>query len=54
LGSGVTTHNAVELLDAADGAIVGSYFKMNGNWKNELDPQRVNHFMREVEKLRKR
>jgi membrane complex biogenesis BtpA family protein len=54
LGSGVTTNNAVELLAAADGAIVGSYFKMNGNWKNEIDPQRVNHFMREVEKLRKR
>lgn len=45
IGSGLTTENAKELLEMADGAIVGSYFKREGNWKNELDMERVKRFM---------
>lgn len=53
LGSGLTRENARELLSHADGAIVGSYFKKDGNWKNEIDPGRVVAFMQEVAALRK-
>ena len=53
LGSGLTTENAAELLGCADGAIVGSYFKEGGNWKNPVDPKRTRAFMQEVERLRK-
>ena len=53
LGSGISAKNARELLAHADGAIVGSYFKEGGNWKNPVDPQRTREFMREVELLRK-
>lgn len=52
LGSGLCTENAQELLGAADGAIVGSYFKKGGNWKNEIDPVSTREFMKEVERLR--
>lgn len=53
LGSGLTRENVRELLSHADGAIVGSYFKKDGNWKNEIDPGRVVAFMQEVAALRK-
>lgn len=53
LGSGLTRENVHELLSHADGAIVGSYFKEDGNWKNKIDPSRTSAFMREVESLRK-
>ena len=52
LGSGLTVENIPELLGAADGAIVGSYFKQGGNWKNPVDEAATARFMREVEKLR--
>lgn len=53
LGSGLTAQNARELLAHADGAIVGSYFKEGGNWKNAVDPQRTRAFIREIEALRR-
>ncbi len=52
LGSGVKDSNAEELLSISDGAIVGSYFKKNGNWKNEVEEIRVRRFMEKVYKLR--
>ncbi len=52
LGSGVTTENAGELLRVADGAIVGSYFKRDNNWKNEVVYDRTKQFMDEVIKVR--
>lgn len=52
LGSGLDRENAASLLACADGAIVGSYFKQDGNWKNPVDGQRTAAFMKEVEKLR--
>ena len=41
LGSGVTAENVAEFYDAADGFIVGSYFKEGGLWSNTVDPSRV-------------
>lgn len=52
LGSGVNTKNAYELLAEADGAIVGSWFKEEGNWKNKVDLKRTKAFMKEVKRLR--
>lgn len=52
LGSGIHTANIRELLAAADGAIVGSAFKKEGNWKNPVDAKAANAFMQEVERLR--
>ena len=52
LGSGINTKNISELLSAADGTIVGSYFKEGGNWKNPVSYERTREFMKEVERLR--
>lgn len=52
LGSGLRTDNVRELLAAADGAIVGSWFKEDGNWKNNVDFGRTKAFMDEVKRLR--
>lgn len=52
LGSGVATGNAKELLRVADGAIVGSWFKEDGRWKNPISFERTKAFMKEVESLR--
>lgn len=52
LGSGVTTDNAFELLSRADGAIVGSWFKSDNNWKNPVDYNRTRDFMKQVQLVR--
>lgn len=52
LGSGVTTANAYELLSCADGAIVGSWFKKDNNWKNSVDYNRTKEFMDQVQLVR--
>lgn len=52
LGSGTNTENAKELLAYADGAIVGSAFKEDGNWKNPVSYQRTKAFMDEIKELR--
>lgn len=52
LGSGVDAQNAKELLSVADGAIVGSHFKEDGEWKRPVDRQRVRTFMNRVKELR--
>ncbi len=41
VGSGVTPTGLPQIIDMADAFIVGSYFKKDGNWKNEPDPQRI-------------
>ena len=53
LGSGVNTDNAYSLLKSADGAIVGSWFKEGGNWKNPVNLERTKDFMAEVKRLRR-
>lgn len=52
LGSGINMLNAYELLKEADGAIVGSWFKENGNWRGCVDAVRTKEFMEEVIRLR--
>ena len=54
LGSGLNAENACDLLSVADGAIVGSDFKKDGNWKRSVDLDRVRRFMDQVEDVRKR
>ncbi len=52
LGSGTTCENARELLRYADGAIVGSYFKEENDWKKPVSLQRTKRFMEEVRGIR--
>lgn len=46
LGSGVTAVNLRRFYAYADGFIVGSEFKVDGNWARSVDPRRVERFMR--------
>ncbi len=48
VGSGVSMENIGELLRAADGLIVGSHFKRNGHWANEIEEERVREFVAEA------
>lgn len=52
LGSGTTSENVQELLKYSDGAIVGSYFKENNNWKQPVSLERTKRFMDEVWSIR--
>jgi membrane complex biogenesis BtpA family protein len=52
IGSGVTLDNVAKYLPIADALIVGSYFKKNGFWKNDLDASRVLSFMEKVREWR--
>lgn len=44
VGSGVTSSNLINY-SSAQGLIVGSYFKKQGRWDKEIDPQRIQMFM---------
>ena len=48
LGSGINKDNVADFLQVADGAIVGSSFKIDGNVFNGIDPVRVKAFMENV------
>jgi len=52
IGSGISDLNLENYLPFCDAMIIGSYFKKNGNWENLVDKERVNSFMRKVNKLR--
>jgi membrane complex biogenesis BtpA family protein len=52
LGSGVDVDNIAGFYQAADGFIIGSYFKVDGRWANTVDPRRVEKLMGTVRKLR--
>jgi len=52
VGSGITAQNLNSYWNLADGFIVGSHFKVDGNWQNTVDPQRISVFMNEVQRLR--
>ena len=52
IGSGLTAENAEKLLKYADGAIVGTYFKVKGITQNPVDPERVRKLMEVVKKVR--
>jgi membrane complex biogenesis BtpA family protein len=48
VGSGLNSRNFKTLLTHADGAIVGSYFKVGGITTNPVDPERVKQFVEQV------
>ena len=52
IGSGITIENVEEYLPVCDAMIVGSYFKENGYWANDLDKKRVKSFMEKINDLR--
>lgn len=45
VGSGVTAENIRDYSEHADALIVGSAFKHEGNWRNQVDPERVKRLM---------
>ncbi len=52
VGSGVTIDNVEHYLPISDGMIVGSHFKKEGYWANEMDEERLMKFMERVIELR--
>lgn len=52
LGSGVDSNNISRFYTSADGFIIGTYFKVDGNWANSVDERRVQALMEVVNKLR--
>jgi len=52
IGSGLTANNIEKYFPAADAFIIGSYFKHGGDWKNEVDADRVKALMDKINKLR--
>ncbi len=52
LGSGVSPDNIERYWEAADGFIVGSYFKQDAYWANPIEPGRVEKLVAKVRSLR--
>ena len=52
VGAGLNLNNVYSHLSIADGAIVGSYFKPNGDTSQKVDETLVSEFMNHVKKLR--
>ncbi|MDR0615377.1 MAG: hypothetical protein LBG29_01085 [Synergistaceae bacterium] len=52
IGAGITLESCAEQMRLGDGAIVGSFFKADGDARNEIDPERVKSFMDEVRRVR--
>ena len=53
VGAGMTPESVAEQLAIADGGIVGSYFKYEGQAHNPMEEKRVIRFMNSVQALRK-
>lgn len=51
--TGVRLENVEEQLSVADGAVVGTTFKYEGNFENHVDEKRVRAFMNAVHKIRR-
>ena len=49
IGSGVTAENIDKYYNLADAFIIGSYFKVDGNWQNGIDETRVKIFLEKFE-----
>ena len=52
IGSGLTANNIEKYFPAADAFIIGSYFKHGGEWKNEVDADRVKTLVDKINNLR--
>ncbi|MET6990652.1 BtpA/SgcQ family protein [Sediminicola arcticus] len=48
IGSGITKDNIADYWSLCNGIIIGSHFKKEGYWENELDYNRVSAFMKLV------
>lgn len=53
IGSGIDEKNIKDYWDFADGFIVGSSFKKQGNWENDVDAAKVRAFVCVVNNLKK-
>ena len=51
VGSGITQDNVAKYLPICDAMIVGSYFKEQGYWENQLSYERVVNFMETVSSI---
>ena len=51
VGSGVSLDSVEDYVALADGFIVGSYFKVDGNVENPVDPKRAKEFMKKLRSL---
>lgn len=52
VGSGVTKDNLNDYYPHIQAAIIGSHFKLEGKWQNDLDETAISEFMIKVEKLK--
>jgi len=52
VGTGTTKDNVAKMLQYADGAIVGTSLKVDGNTWNPVDENRVKEYMQVVKKIR--
>jgi membrane complex biogenesis BtpA family protein len=52
LGSGVSLDNLPTFYSLADAFIIGTHFKVDGQWANTVDPRRVEAFMQRLRGLR--
>ncbi len=52
VGSGINLENLNIYLPFVDAFIVGSYFKKNNYWANNLEPDKIKRFMQKVNSLR--
>jgi membrane complex biogenesis BtpA family protein len=48
LGSGIDADNIADFYQAADGFIIGSFFKVDGHWANPVEAERVRRLMTQV------
>ncbi|MCE4566743.1 BtpA/SgcQ family protein [Maribellus sp. CM-23] len=53
IGSGIGAGNINEYWNWADGFIVGSSLKKDGNWENKVERKRVKHFIKTINQLSK-
>jgi len=53
IGSGITYENINNYFNLADAFIIGSHFKVDGNWMNKVDETRVKRFMNKINDLKK-
>lgn len=53
IGSGIDIGNIHEYWNWADGFIVGSSLKKDGNWENKVERERVKHFIKTINQLSK-
>lgn len=53
VNTGVRSDNVESLLSVADGAVVGTFLKKSGEFRNEVDIKRVNELMTAVKAIRR-